>query len=143
MIRSRRSPKNTFSIWKIVDRTADAMNESSGVLERERRSPCTREAAALVPRLRRFVQSLRLSRTSLCYSVVVLILSACAPKQQIVINQAFDFAKVRRISVVPLDGPGGPAATDALVKELVETGIEVTDAKHPGDIVLKGSVLEY
>src|SRR5882724_11795490 len=73
----------------------------------------------------------------------LLMLNGCAPKRQVVINPAFDFSKVHRISVMPLDGPGGPAATDELVKALVGTGIEVTDAKHPGDLVLKGSVTEY
>jgi hypothetical protein len=73
----------------------------------------------------------------------LLVMIGCAPKRQVVINPAFDFSKVRRISIVPLEGLGGPAATDELVKTLVGTGIEVTDAKHPGDLVLKGSVTEY
>jgi hypothetical protein len=72
-----------------------------------------------------------------------MFLSAgCAP-HRVVVNPAFDFSKVRRISVAPFDGPGGPAATDEFVKELVQTGMEVTDAKHPGDVVLNGSVTEY
>ena len=43
----------------------------------------------------------------------------------------------------PLDGPGGAAATDEFVKQLVGTGLEVTDSHHPGDVVLKGSVIDY
>jgi hypothetical protein len=71
-----------------------------------------------------------------------LVLNGCAP-HRVVVNPAFDFSKVRRISVAPFDGPGGAVATDEFVKELVETGIEVTDAKHAGDVILRGMVTEY
>jgi hypothetical protein len=73
---------------------------------------------------------------------LALILMGCATKQ-VVVNPAFDFSKVRRISVAPFDGQGGPAATDELVRELVGTGVEVTDARHAGDVILRGSVVEY
>ena len=63
--------------------------------------------------------------------------------QPVVVNPAFDFSKVRRISVAPFDGQGGQAVSDELVRQLVGTGIEVTDARHAGDVVLRGSVIEY
>jgi hypothetical protein len=72
-----------------------------------------------------------------------LFLVAGCTSHRVIVNPAFDFSKVRRISVAPFDGPGGPAATDEFVKELVQTGIEVTDAKHAGDVLLQGSVTEY
>ncbi len=75
-------------------------------------------------------------------SSLLFLAAGCAP-HRVVVNPVFDFSKIRRISVAPFDGPGGPAATDAFVKGLLETGIEVTDAKHPGDVILKGSVTEY
>jgi len=81
-------------------------------------------------------------RGSLLTAYCLLVLNGCAPRQ-VIVNPAFDFAKVRRISVAPFDGPGGPAATDEFVNELVQTGMEVTDAKHPGDVILQGSVTEY
>ncbi len=70
------------------------------------------------------------------------MLSGCTEKQVAVIVP-YDFSKVRRISVQPLDGPGGAAATDEFVKQLVGTGLEVTDSRHPGDVILKGSVIDY
>ncbi len=72
----------------------------------------------------------------------VMLASGCAT-QQVVVNTAFDFSKVRRISVQPFEGPGGAAATDEFVKQLVGTGLEVTDARHPGELILKGSVMDY
>src|SRR5713101_4267694 len=81
---------------------------------------------------------------SLCLLVPLSLIfwAGCAGKQ-VIVNPAFDFSKVRRISVAPFGGPGGAAATDEVVKELVQTGLEVTDAKHPGDVILQGSVTEY
>ena len=78
----------------------------------------------------------------LVVAVSIFLAAGCAP-HRVIVNPAFDFSKVHRISVASFDGPGGPAATDEFVKELLETGMEVTDAKHPGDVVLKGSVTEY
>ncbi len=72
----------------------------------------------------------------------MLFLTACATKQ-VVLDTAFDFSKVKRISVEPFAGPGGAAATDEFVKQLVGTGLEVTDARHPGDLILRGSMLDY
>jgi len=81
---------------------------------------------------------------SLSCSLALLLLAGCAAQPVAVPpNPAFDFSKVRRISVIPFDGPGGAEATDEFVRQLVQTGIEVTDAKHPGDVVLKGAVTEY
>ena len=51
-------------------------------------------------------------------ALLCFLMSACATKQ-VVINPTFDFSKVRRISVAPFDGPGGPAASDELVRQLV------------------------
>ena len=45
--------------------------------------------------------------------------------------------------MTPFEGMGGTAAADEFVKQLVRTGVEVTDARHPGDVILKGSVTEY
>ena len=44
---------------------------------------------------------------------------------------------------MPFDGPGGSAATDEFVRELVGTGLAVSDAKHPGDVILRGTVTEH
>jgi hypothetical protein len=44
---------------------------------------------------------------------------------------------------MPFDGPGGGAATDEFVRELVGTGITVSDAKHSGDVILRGTVTDY
>jgi hypothetical protein len=78
----------------------------------------------------------------LAVAASLFLVAGCAP-HRVVVNPAFDFSKIRRISVAPFDGPGGAAATDEMVKELVETGIEVTDAKHAGDVILRGTVTEY
>jgi TolB-like protein len=45
--------------------------------------------------------------------------------------------------VTPFEGVGGREVTDEFVRELVRTGLEVTDAQHPGDAVLGGTVTEY
>ena len=71
-----------------------------------------------------------------------ICLTACVT-EQVKVPTAFDFSKVRRISIEPFDGQGAEAATDEFVKDLVQTGIEVTDARHPGDLILKGTVVEY
>jgi len=59
------------------------------------------------------------------------------------VKPAHDMSKVRRISVIPFDGPGGTAASDEFVKTLLAAGREVTDAHHSGDAILKGTVTEY
>jgi TolB-like protein len=56
---------------------------------------------------------------------------------------AFDFSKVRRISVAPFEGQGGQAVSDEFVRELVGKGRVVTDVHHPGDVILKGLVTDY
>src|SRR5260370_7398234 len=54
-----------------------------------------------------------------------------------ILRSMLDFSKVRRISVVPFEGLGGPAATDEFIRSLVGTGVEVSDAHHPGDAILR------
>ena len=71
-----------------------------------------------------------------------LIWTGCAPSRTVV-KPGVDLSKIRRISVIPFEGPGGREVTDEFVRQLVGTGIEVTDAKHAGDGVLKGTVLEF
>jgi len=60
-----------------------------------------------------------------------------------VVKPPLDPSKIRRISVIPFEGPGGSAASDEFVRMLLGTGREVTDARHPGDAILKGTVTEY
>src|SRR5438552_3885916 len=64
-----------------------------------------------------------------------LLAGACAAPRKMA-EPGFDFSQVRRISVVPFEGAGGPAATDEFVRALVGSGIEVADAHHPGDVIL-------
>jgi len=45
--------------------------------------------------------------------------------------------------VTPFEGAGGQEVADEFVRELVRTGLEVTDAQHPGDAILGGIVTEY
>lgn len=74
--------------------------------------------------------------------LLLVCLAGCATPQRGA-APGFDFSKIRRISVIPFSGPGGREITDALVRQLVGTGVEVTDAAHPGDAVLKGTVLDF
>src|ERR1017187_7497210 len=71
-----------------------------------------------------------------------LALCACATKPKLV-NSSADFSKIHKISVVPFEGTGGREATDEFVRQLLAGGLEVTDDKHPGDAVLKGTVTSY
>jgi len=71
-----------------------------------------------------------------------LVLCACAV-QRPAVQAKTDFSKIRRISVIPFEGAGGREVTDEFVRELVRTGLEVTDARHPGDAILGGTVTEY
>jgi hypothetical protein len=73
----------------------------------------------------------------------LLFLAGCAGQRMTGAPTAFDFTKVRRISVDSFDGPGAQAVTDEFVRQLLGTGIEVTDGHHPGDAILKGSVVDY
>jgi len=77
-----------------------------------------------------------------CSLLLLLALAGCAIPQ-IATSPAFDFTKVKRISVSTFEGPGGQVATDEFVKKLIGSGIEVTDAHHPGDVILVGFVTEY
>ena len=45
--------------------------------------------------------------------------------------------------MTPFQGVGGREVTDEFVRELIRIGLEVTDAQHPGDAVLAGTVTEY
>jgi len=72
----------------------------------------------------------------------LLALGACAAKTAVV-RPPKDLSRIRRVSVVPFEGPGGQAATDAFVRRLMAGGLEVTDARHGGDAVLRGVVTEY
>jgi hypothetical protein len=76
-------------------------------------------------------------------ALLCLLMSACATRPLTIATPAFDFSKVKRISVAGFSGPGGPAATDEFVRQLLGTGIEVTDAHHPGNVILQGAVMEY
>ncbi len=73
---------------------------------------------------------------------VLLGLSACASTSP-VSRAPYDFSKIRRITVMPFEGTGGPAASDEFVREIVGTGLAVSDARHPGDVILRGTVTEY
>ena len=75
-------------------------------------------------------------------SALVILLAGCAAKKTGVQSGA-DLSQIRRISVAPFDGPGGQAAADEFARQLVKTGLEVTDAKHPGGVILRGTVTEY
>jgi TolB-like protein len=73
---------------------------------------------------------------------VALALGACATKHPMA-AAGTEFSKIRRVSVVPFEGTGGREVTDEFVRRLVLTGLEVTDARHPGDAILGGSVTDY
>src|SRR5690348_940037 len=72
----------------------------------------------------------------------VVALAGCASNPSKV-RSGFDFSKVKRVSIVPFQGNGGSEATNAFVRCLVHTGLEVTDEHHPGDLVISGVVTEY
>ncbi len=59
------------------------------------------------------------------------------------VKKGYDFSKIKRISVAPFTGIGGAAVSDEFVRILVGSRLEITDAKHPGDATLMGSVTEY
>ncbi len=69
-------------------------------------------------------------------------LSACA-SPRMAVKQGYDFSKINRISIAPFSGTGGNAVSDEFVRLLVGTGVEITDTKHPADVILNGSVTEY
>jgi len=73
----------------------------------------------------------------------VLLVGAGCAGQKAEVKPAFDVSKIKRISVGAFDGAGGQAVADEFVRELVGTGIEVTDVHHPGDATLKGRVTLY
>jgi len=71
-----------------------------------------------------------------------VVLGACAMPRPAV-QSGTDFSKIRRVSVTPFEGTGGHEVTDEFVRQLVRTGLEVTDAHHRGDAVLGGTVTDY
>ncbi len=85
-----------------------------------------------------------MSRLSLCLvvSLSAFSLAGCAASKAAG-KREFDFSKIRRVSVALFEGQHGRAAADELIKKLVGTGLEVTDARHPGNAVLVGVVTEY
>jgi hypothetical protein len=112
-------------------------------MENERRNvgadscpPCPYDSAQFQFRVRAH------SRAPLQFLLILLVFAGCVT-QQVVENTTYDYSKIKRISVVTFDGPGGAAVTDEVVKALLATGIEVTDAHHPGDAILRGTVSEY
>ncbi len=76
-------------------------------------------------------------------AALALLLSSACTTPRIAAKTGYDFSKIRRISVVPFEGQGGSAASDEFVRGLLATGIEVTDAHHQGDAILRGTVGEY
>jgi hypothetical protein len=68
--------------------------------------------------------------------------TGCATPK-VVAPAAYDFSKIHKISVTTFQGQGGAVVADEFVKALLTTGIEVSDASHPADAVLKGTVSDY
>lgn len=85
---------------------------------------------------RRRAQVLCALLSALCF------LSACV-SPRMTVKQGYDFSKIKKVSVAAFAGPGGDAVSDEFVRHLVGSGLEITDAKHAGDVVLNGSVTEY
>jgi hypothetical protein len=84
------------------------------------------------------------ARVNFAMAGMAVFLSACTTTTTITAPRApYDFSKVKRISVTPFEGPGGSAATDEFVRQLLGTGLTVSDVKHSGDVVLRGTVTEY
>jgi hypothetical protein len=69
-------------------------------------------------------------------------LGACAGRS-VTYQPGVDLSKMKRVSVAPFDGPGGKEAADEFVRKLLAAGLEVSDVRHPGDLVLSGTVTDY
>src|SRR4051794_8017731 len=72
----------------------------------------------------------------------IFSLNACVTTTVPVATPASDYSKVKQIAVAAFRGPGGQAATDEFVRQLLGTGIEVTDGHHPGKVMLEGVVTD-
>ncbi len=77
----------------------------------------------------------------LAFLFSLLIMSCASPRMSV--KPGYDFSKIRKISVANFAGNGGAAVSDEFVRMLVGSKLEITDAKHRGDVVLNGSVTEY
>lgn len=72
------------------------------------------------------------------------IAAGCVHRPAVVTHPAaFDYSKVRQIAVAPFEGPGGQAASDEFVRQVLGTGMGVTDASHAHGLILRGVVTEY
>jgi hypothetical protein len=75
--------------------------------------------------------------------LLCLLMSGCAGRPVNFTGPAFEASRVKQISVAAFGGPGGQAASDEFVRQLLGTGIGVTDAHHPGNVLLEGTVSDY
>jgi hypothetical protein len=67
---------------------------------------------------------------------IACLLGACAPRAAVVTHKpAFDFAKIHRVAVAPFEGSGGPALTAEFVRQLLASGLQVSESRHGVDAV--------
>jgi hypothetical protein len=76
--------------------------------------------------------------------VAALIASpGCVSRPVVVKTEAFDFANVHRVCVVPFHGPGGDLVTNEFVRQLVASGLTVSKTSEHVDAILSGTVTDY
>src|ERR1051325_11900781 len=75
--------------------------------------------------------------------LILSFMAGCAAPKTAVPLMSGDLSNVRKISVGAFEGPGGGEVMNAFVKNLVHTNLQVTDAHHAGQVILKGSVTDF
>jgi len=81
---------------------------------------------------------------SFSFFVLAVSLTACVPATTAkAVKKGYDFAAVKRASVAPFQGNGGAAVANEFIRQLVGTGLSVTEQASAADVVISGRVTEY
>jgi len=76
-------------------------------------------------------------------ALACLLVSACAAHRAAPARLGFDFSRLRRVEVLPIEGDGGEAGRQALVRQLLRAGYEVLNHGQEADAVIAGVMMDY